>query len=417
GPSNSRFKYYHFDDPSMAEEHYRLEGRLKSYLKRIQKRKDILPENKKAIKAFSDSCIREGLTISCVAKYLNSLTKIGGWTKKDFLKCGKKDIEKIVDKIQKEDCSEWTKHAHKVALKKFFRLLKETDEYPEEVRWIKTSVKRRNHKLPEELLNENEVLKMIDHCENLRDRAIISFLWESGCRVGELLSLRVKHVEFDEDGYARVIIPEGKTGPRRLRCVSSAPHLNMWLQNHPLKENKNSALWVGIGTVGRNKPLMYSAVRKLLANAAKRTGVKKAVNPHNFRHSRATFLANHMTESQMKQYLGWVQDSSMAAVYVHLAGRDTDEAIDRMHGIDEEEGKRESVLKPKECLRCRFVNPSEFKFCGRCTAPLTTEVARSLWKETEKLDEMFSKVLEDPEVQASIMRSLKKFNGLSSDLQ
>jgi integrase len=212
--------------------------------------------------------------------------------------------------------------------------------------------------------------------------------------VGELLSLSVKHVEFDEDGYARVIIPEGKTGPRRLRCVSSAPHLNMWLQNHPLKEIKNSALWVGIGTVGRNKPLMYSAVRKLLANAAKRTGVTKAVNPHNFRHSRATFLANHMTESQMKQYLGWVQDSSMAAVYVHLAGRDTDDAINRMHGIDDEERERESVLKPKE---------------------LTTEVARSLWKETEKLDEMFSKVLDDPEVQASIVRSLKKFNGLISD--
>jgi integrase len=360
----------------MSEQHYRLEGRIRSYFDRIRLREDILPKNKDAIKVFANTCIREGLTLSSVAKYLNSLAKIASWTKKDFAECEMKDIEKLVEKIQKEDCSEWTKHAHKVTLKKFFRLLRKTDEYPEEVRWIKTSVKKRNNKIPEELLNEDEILKMIDHCHNLRDRAIISFLWESGCRVGELLSLRIKHVEFDEDGYARIVIPEGKTGPRRLRCVSSAPHMNMWLQNHPLKEDRNAPLWVGIGTAGRNQPLMYTAVRKLLSNAAKRVGIKKAVNPHNFRHSRATFLANHMTEAQMKQYLGWVQDSSMAAVYVHLAGRDTDEAI--------------SVLKPKECLRCRFMNPPEFEFCGRCTAPLSVEVARSLWKETEKLDDLFS---------------------------
>lgn len=384
-----------------------MEGRLKSCLKRVDRSKEILPKNKKAIKDFTNTCIREGLTLSSIAKYLNSLIKIASWTDRGFTTWKREDVEKIVERIQKENCSEWTRHAHKVALKKFFRQLMKTDEYPEEVRWIKTSVKMRNNKMPEELLNEVEVLNMIDHCQNLRDRAIISFLWESGCRVGELLSLRVKHVEFDEDGYARVIIPEGKTGPRRLRCISSAPHLNIWLQNHPLKVNRNASLWVGIGTAGRDQPLMYTAVRKLLLNAAKRSGVKKAVNPHNFRHSRATFLANHMTEAQMKQYLGWVQDSSMAAVYVHLAGRDTDEAIDKMHGVEKEDAKRESLLNPKECLRCRFLNPPEFKFCGRCTAPLSADVARSLWKETEKLDEMFSKVLEAPEVQSAIMKALR----------
>ena len=395
----------------MSEEHYKMKDRLKGYLNRIDRREDITPGNKKAIRAFSDSCVREGLTLSCVAKYVNSLIKVGSWAEKDFVKCKKEDLEKIVERIQKEECSEWTKHAHKVALKKFFRQLRKTDEYPEEVRWIKTSVKRKNNKIPEELLNEAEILKMVDNCMNLRDKAVISFLWESGCRVGELLSLQIKHVDFDKDGYARVVIPEGKTGPRRVRCVSSAPHLNLWLENHALKENKNAPLWVGIGTAGRNQPLMYSAVRKLLSNAARRAGVKKAVNPHNFRHSRATFLARHMTEAQMKQYLGWVQSSSMAAVYVHLAGRDTDEAVERICGVENEEAKRDSILKPKECMRCRFVNPSEFEFCGRCTAPLSADVARSIWKKTERLDEVFSKVLEDPEVQSVIIRTLRKLNG------
>ena len=395
----------------MSEYHYRFEARMRSYLNRIEDREDILPANKKTIKTFSDACIREGLTLSCVAKYVNSLSTIASWTDKDFRDFKKEDVEALVEVIQKEDRSDWTKHARRVALKKFFRYLRKTSDYPEEVRWIKTSMKKRNSKLPDELLTENEVLRLIDHCLNLRDGAIISFLWESGCRVGELLSLQIKHVQFDEDGYARVVIPEGKTGPRRLRCISSAPHLNLWLQNHSLKEDKNAPLWVGIGTSGRDQPLMYTAVRKLLSNAAGRAGIKKAVNPHNFRHSRATFLAKHMTEAQMKQYLGWVQSSSMAAIYVHLAGRDTDEAVERICGVEKNGAKKDSVLKPKECLRCRFVNPAEFKFCGRCTAPLSTDVARSLWKETERLDEMFSRVLEEPEVQSVILRALRKLNG------
>lgn len=36
---------------------------------------------------------------------------------------------------------------------------------------------------------------------------------------------------------------------------------------------------------------------------------EKPVNPHHFRHSRATYLANYLTEAQMCEWFGWVHGS------------------------------------------------------------------------------------------------------------
>jgi integrase/recombinase XerD len=39
--------------------------------------------------------------------------------------------------------------------------------------------------------------------------------------------------------------------------------------------------------------------------------IKKAVNPHAFRHSRATFMAKHLKEPEMREFFGWGKDSEM----------------------------------------------------------------------------------------------------------
>ena len=81
-------------------------------------------------------------------------------------------------------------------------------------------------------------------------------------------------------------------------------------------------------------------------------GVDKPSNPHHYRHSRASYLANHMTEAQLCKYFGWVQGSDIPAKYVHLSGRDIDDAVDAMHGlVDPEEDEDEpDVVK---CGRVR----------------------------------------------------------------
>ena len=143
---------------------------------------------------------------------------------------------------------------------------------------------------------------MIKACHNVRDKAIISVLYESGTRVGEFLGMKIKNVQFDK--YGAVIVVHGKTGWRRIRLFSSVPHFSNWIEHHPLKDDPEAPLWIRLGSKNHCKPLSYEALRMLLRKIAKRAGIKKNVNPHNFRHSRATDLANWMTEAQMDKFLG-----------------------------------------------------------------------------------------------------------------
>jgi hypothetical protein len=133
----------------------------------------------------------------------------------------------------------------------------------------------------------------------------------------------------------------------------------------------------------------YAGVRKVLISTAKRAGIRKAINPHNFRHSRATFLANRFTEAQMCEYLGWVQGSSVPQVYVHLSSRNVDDTILKMNGLkSEEEERKESPLRAVKCPRCG--NISAGNFCNKCGAVLNVETAIDLQDRIKSIDDLTS---------------------------
>ncbi|MEE9506231.1 MAG: site-specific integrase, partial [Thermoplasmata archaeon] len=323
---------------------------------------------------------------------------------KDFQDVTADDLRRVLHELEEGDLAEASKTEFRKTIKVFYRWLNGGERYPECVEWIKTTDKRNNNKLPEELLTEEEVKRMISVAWTPRDRAIISLLWESGCRVGELLTMRIKNVSFEEN-LTRIAI-HGKTGARRVPLLDSTPYLAEWLENHPQREDSDAFLWVGIGTVGRGQYLKYPALRKMLVQVAKKANVKKKVNPHNFRHSRATFLANHLTEAQMNQYLGWVRGSDMPATYVHLSGRDVDDAILKMRGLKSKEEEVKSTLAPKKCPRCDLVNKATGKFCNRCGAILDVQTAVAMQDEIEGLDDKFSTLLQDEDVQKLLMRKM-----------
>ena len=123
----------------------------------------------------------------------------------------------------------------------------------------------KNRKLPEEILTKEDIKKMIDAARTPRDRAIISVLYESGCRVGEFLSMRIKNVSFDR--YGAVIVVHGKTGYRRIRLVSSVPYLAEWMNSHPFSEDPEAWLWISLNNFRR---LPYNFLRTILRVIAKK---------------------------------------------------------------------------------------------------------------------------------------------------
>jgi len=166
---------------------------------------------------------------------------------------------------------------------------------------------------------------------------------------------------------------DGKTGPRRIRLVFSIVSLQKWIEDHPGKNNTESFLWCKSATQynpkWKNNSLSYGFVQRLLKELALKAGVNKKVNPHAFRHSRATFLAKHLKEPQMREFFGWERSSDTPSTYIHLSGRDVDESILSIYGVSTESKTTEQVLSVQVCHRCNESNDPASIFCIRCGLP------------------------------------------------
>jgi integrase/recombinase XerD len=370
---------------------------------------EISERNKDMILKFVQDLQAEGITLTRLLKYLFVLPQLAKRLKKDFDRATIIDIKKLVAEINNSDYADWTKGDFRIGLKRFYRWLRHLPEEqdPPETAWIRIG-NGFKQVLPEELLTEDDIAKLVEACENSRDRALVLCTYETGGRIGELLNLRRKHVQFDE--YGAVLMFSGKTGDRRVRVIAAAPALAQWLNDSPVK-NPESPLWVIIGDRNHGEPLLYDSVRFLLRSLGKKCGLQKKVNPHAFRHARASFLANNLTERQMEQYLGWAPGSKMPKVYVHLSGRDVDSALLRMHGIetDAHEVSRPK-LSPVKCPRCNQSNGAESFYCCKCGLPLHLAAALEAEHKRSEADRLMSALLDDAEVRQVILSKLRKLD-------
>jgi site-specific recombinase XerD len=388
---------------------YEIDQALTKVEKMVGSHNPISERNSELIKDFEAHCFTSGLTKIRIVKYMRYLRKIAERLGKDFDSATREDIERVVNYIERSDYSPWTKHDYKVTLKRFYKWLRGGEEYPPEVKWIKTTIKQKDLTLPEGLLTEEEVLKLVESANNPRDKAFIITLYESGARIGEVGGLRIKDVSF-ERGYARVML-RGKTGARNVIVIAASPYLKSWIQNHPARDDPKSPLWVNLGRGSKKyKAISYPALAKILKVVAEKAGLKKRIHPHILRHSRATFLASKLTEAQMNQVFGWKQGSEMPSIYVHLSGRDLDDAIMGVYGLKKVKEQKTKLL-PKTCPQCREINEIDARFCKICGMPLDLEVAIELEQRRRQADEIMNLLLRDPEVVEIVRRKLLEIKG------
>lgn len=299
--------------------------------------------NKRLIHDFVDYCVITGLGEHRILKYISTLKLISEEIQVDFDIATEIKLKDYVARLGRSDMSEWTKHDYKVTLRKFYKWLLD-DDNPSSLKWLHAGIPKNETKLPEDILTENEIRNLIETAMNKRDKALIALLWDIGARIGEIGNLSIRDIKFDEMGV--ILNVSGKTGPRRVRGVFSVDYIKAWLDEHPFKDNPSSPLWVKVSEKnGKVEKLRYEAMRMQIIKISRKAGINKKIHPHLFRHSRATYMANYLTEAQMNAYFGWVQGSGMPAVYVHLSGRDVDDAILKANGITKQKNSSEAMTK------------------------------------------------------------------------
>jgi len=379
---------------SRALEIYPLRRQLETELKNI--RKD--PFNSAVILRYYNARVAEGIGVPRIYKCINTLKLISKMLNMHFEDATKDDIVRMIAELEQKDFSDWTKHDYKVVLKHFYKWLRNYEEgSPPEVRWIKNvrNVENRYPILPKDLLRPEEKAAMIRATQNPRDRALLEVFAESGRRLGELLTLHVGDVEFDDMGAK--LFMRGKVGEDFSRIISSAPALAIWLDNHPLRENPNAPVWIGIGHENRNRQITHAAATNILKRLARRAGIKRRVHFYLFRHTRVDETQGILTEAQQCMMFGWRFGSRMPAVYMKRYAKHIDDAQAIMNGVTPSKREILVVDSPKKCSRCTMNNPSTSKFCNRCGSALDIKTALQVDQSRKVVETLLEKLTNDPE--------------------
>ena len=174
-------------------------------------------------------------------------------------------------------------------------------------------------KKQKKIYSEVDIAKLNGACKCTRDRAIISFLAATGCRISEATGLNRDSVDLTK--LECVVRGKGNKERRVYLDAVTGMLIGEYLKT---RKDDNPALFVGL----RGERLRPNGVRYMMTELAKRAGVDH-VHPHKFRRTLATELARHgMPIQEVAAVLGHEKiDTTMR--YVVLDNEDIKNAYRR----------------------------------------------------------------------------------------
>ena len=150
-------------------------------------------------------------------------------------------------------------------------------------------------KLP---LSYTEVEMLRDSLDNIRDRAIAEVFFSSGMRVGEIVGLNRKDVDF----VKKRVVVMGK-GSKERWCYLNEKSIYRLKKYLDTRDDDNQALFVSL-----QKPhdrLQIPGIEIIVRKAGKKAGITKRVYPHKLRRTAATnALRKGMRLEQVQKMLG-----------------------------------------------------------------------------------------------------------------
>jgi len=266
-----------------------------------------------------------------------------------------------------------TKHDWVRVLRQFLLWMIENEysDLPErKIRAIKTPRRDTQTKTASQLLTPEEIQTLIKYCRSSRDRAMIMTLYEGGFRPGEICQLAWGDMKADSKGIA--VNVNFKTGiTRYIRLVMAKKFLAEWRADYPLPITEKSPVFL----TETREELKWHTIAAQIRRIAKRAGITKHLTPHLFRHSRITHLLQEgAKESTVKLMMWGSLSTDMLTTYAHLTGRDIDDDISRLYGLEEDtKGKENARLEPRICPTCNLINPPGEDYCRGCMEALSIE--------------------------------------------
>jgi integrase/ribosomal protein L40E len=328
--------------------------------------------------------------------------KLPGARGKDAKKIAAKidSLKSEMDAIKPRPLSDGTKTDLRKAVVQFWRWLYYDQYYgdkPPMVRRICTSCLQAGGE--PEIYTKDEVEKIIAGMRSPRDKAFFSCLYDLGCRVSELLSRQIRHIDYSKNGEIRILIEADKTRKTHWEPLyESVQHFVTWMHTHPNPKDQNAPIWTirKLDKNGRSYivPMSYATANKMFDSAISKEGIKtnrKAIM-HMLRKSKATHDSDDGVPIQHIEKRGSWSKGSMALRQCYLSAqqKQKDDAYSRKYGLPTDEDEKQKT-ELKTCLRCSTPLGGRASFCTRCGHPVSMKVAVMQQFVNEAVPEAISK--------------------------
>ena len=283
-----------------------------------------------AVDRFSGYLKREeGLSPATIAQYRADCTRLAGWLAAQrpqvsvWADVKEADIRRFVDQHDPEPArgrrllSSW---------RKLWTYLSDVEKV--DMHRGPFAVKRKKLKrLQPKYLTPSEVSRLVSAVQGRspeqqqRNRAVIMFLYGSGCRISEVLSLQLDAVEFDEDGQPQKIRVLGKGEKERTIYLSPTAQraLSDWLRRKRQEGETGPYVFSYLTGTRRGEPVQARTIERAVKEAGARAGLPdERCTPHKLRHSHATALMKAGRRLEEVQEILGHESIATTRIYAHL---------------------------------------------------------------------------------------------------
>jgi site-specific recombinase XerD len=170
------------------------------------------------------------------------------------------------------------------------------------------------------VMSPDETKRLLAVASSLKARILLSLGYGCGLRAGEVVRLKVKHI----DSAQKIIRIEQSKGRKDRNVMLSAETLDLlrqWWQVRPSRHDAGTPLeerWLFPG-LRSGRPMTTRQLNRLFHEAADAAGIRKGVTLHALRHSFATHLLERGTDIRIIQALLGHDKLDTTARYARVA--------------------------------------------------------------------------------------------------
>lgn len=263
------------------------------------KHQEELDENKNMIDSFISSKQVEGCSERTIKYYKEIIEKFVNSFDKSIKQISTNEIRNYLSNYKdNSSCGATTIDNIRRVLSSFFSWLEDED-------YIIKSPVRRIHKIKtavvvKEVLTDENLERLRDECENIRDLSLIELLISTGMRVGELVNLNINSLNFEDRSC--IVLGKGNKEREVYFDAKTKLHLKEYISK---RNDSNDALFVSMREP--HQRLSISGIELIIRTLGINSNINK-VHPHKFRRTLATMAIDKgMPVEQVQKLLGHVK--------------------------------------------------------------------------------------------------------------